>query len=149
MKKHLSIVLLVLLTLSVTASPSLAKDAWHKFSAKEAQSSELGKEKLDANVKLYMKGQKHGKASKTYGEFKSNKRTNSLGKSAQGACDRAFISALLALQSRASKEGGNAVIDIYSITKDKKFESASEYSCVKGSIVTNVALSGTVVKIGK
>ena len=145
MKKWLCVIMFGFFSLALTALPCLAADTWHQFSAKEAQNGTLGKDKLKPDIKLFMKGEAHPKVIKTLGEFKSNQRTNGFGKSAQVACDRAFISALIALQGRVEKEGGNAVIDIYTITKDKIFESAEEYSCIKGGFVTNVALKGTVV----
>ena len=147
MRSCFRIVLPGLITLMFVATPVLAKDTWHQFSAKEAQASTLGKDKLNPSIKLFLKGEKHAKVIKNIGEFKSNKRSNAFGKSAQAACDTAFISALMSLQDRAEKEGGNAVVDIYTITKDKKFESAEQYSCIKGALITNVALMGTVVKL--
>lgn len=149
MKSCFRIVLLGFITLMVIATPALAKDAWHQFSAKEAQASKLGKDKLNPDIKLFMKGEKHAKVIKKMGEYKANKRSNAFGKSAQATCDTSFLSALITLQDRAVKEGGNAVIDIYTITKDKKFESAEQYSCLKGGVVSNVALMGTVVQLAK
>lgn len=149
MKRWFRTLLLGLFTLTVLVSPALAKDNWYQFSAKKAQASELGKEQLHPSIKLYMKGEQHGKVLKRLGEYEANKRTSAFGRSAQSACDRAFLSALKSLQARAEKEGGNAVIDIYTITKDKKFESAEQYSCIKGAFVTNVALMGTVVKLAQ
>jgi len=149
MMKYFLMILLALFTLVLGATPILAKDNWHQFSATDAQVSELGKNSLKPGIKLYMKGEKHGKVVKRMGEYKSNKRSNAFAKSAQTACDRAFISALMALQDRAEKEGGNAVIDIYTITKDQKFESAEEYSCIKGGFVANVALMGTVAQLAE
>ena len=149
MNRFVWMVMLGWFTLAVAATPVLAKDNWHQFSGKDAQVSKLGKDKLLPDVKLYMKGERHANVTKTLGEFKANKRSNGFGKSAQAACDTAFISALMSLQDRAKKEGGNAVIDIYTITKNKKFESVDQYSCIKGSFVTNVALMGTVAVLGK
>ncbi|WP_321367100.1 hypothetical protein [uncultured Desulfuromusa sp.] len=126
-----------------------AADSWHQFSVQDAIKSPLGQDKLRADISLYMKGQKHPNVLKRMGEYKANKRTNGFGKSAQQVCERVFISALMALQDRAAREGGNAVVDIYTITKDKAFESATEYSCIKGGIVGNVALMGTVAKISE
>lgn len=144
MKKWFCVIMFGLFALILTALPSLAADSWHQFSAQEAQAGSLGKAKLKPGIKLFMKGEAHPKVVKTLGEFKSNQRTNGFGKSAQVACDTAFISALISLQGRAEKEGGNAVVDIFTITKDKPFESAEQYSCIKGGFVTNVALKGTV-----
>jgi len=149
MKKSMLVVVVVMSCFGLLAGQALAKDNWHQLSVQDAVSSPLGQEKLSPEIGIYMKGQSHPKVVKRMGEYKSNQRTNGVGKSAQQACDRAFISALMALQNRASREGGNAVIDIYTITKDKKFESATEYSCIKGGFVTNVALMGTVATIQK
>lgn len=149
MKQLLSVTILVFFCLGAMTMPVLAKDNWHQLSAEDAKNSALGKDKLRPEIKLYMKGQAHPKVIKTLGEYKANKRTNGFGKSAQQACDRAFVSALMALQDRAVREGGNAVIDIYTITKDKTYESAEKYSCIKGGFVTNVALMGTVANVAK
>ncbi|HEY5674210.1 MAG TPA: hypothetical protein VIR78_10925 [Malonomonas sp.] len=149
MKRGLGGIIVVLFALVLAAPQAFAADAWHQFSAKQAQSSQLGKDKLNPDIKLFMKGEGHAKIIKSYGEFKTNQRSNGFGKSAEVACEKAFISALIALQGRAVKEGGNAVVDIYTITKDKVFESAEEYSCIKGGFVTNVALKGTVVTLAE
>ncbi len=149
MKRCFCVNLVVFFTLLVAAPQAFAADAWHQFSTKAAQSSALGKDKLNPEIKMFMKGEVHPKVIKNLGEFKSNQRSNGFGKSAQAACDRAFISALMILQERVEKEGGNAVIDIYTITKDKIFESAEQYSCIKGGFVTNVALKGTVVTLAE
>ena len=149
MKNILMIGLLFTFFVSGMGAQALAADSWHQLSAQEAINSSLGQEKLQPEIALYMKGQSHPEVLKTLGEYKTNQRTNGFGKSAKSACDRVFISALMALQDRARKEGGNAVIDIYTITKDKEFSSATEYSCIKGGFVTNVALMGTVATIDK
>ncbi|SDZ74663.1 hypothetical protein SAMN05660420_00091 [Desulfuromusa kysingii] len=140
-------ILATMICFGTLVAQTQAADNWYKFSAQEAMDSSLGNDKLRPEIRLYMKGQKHPGIVKKMGEYKANKRTNGFGKSAQQVCERAFISALMALQDRAVREGGNAVIDIYTITKNIEFESATEYSCIKGGVVGNVALMGTVAKI--
>lgn len=147
MKTALAAIALVAVTLSFLPGQANAADTWHKFPSKQAIDSTLGKEKLLPGVRLYMKGQSNPAVAKKLGEFKSNKRTNAFGKSDESACEIAFISALISLQERAQKEGGNAVVDIYSITKDKRFESPDTYSCLTGTLIANVALMGTVVQL--
>jgi len=149
MRKLSVLAVAVFFGLAITATQVFAEDNWHQLSVSAAKSSSLGLEKLNPDINFYMKGQSHSSVIRKFGEYKSNKRSNGFGKSAQQACDRAFISALMSFQDRALKEGGNAVIDIYSITKDQKFESAEEYSCLKGGFVTNVALMGTVATIAE
>jgi len=99
------------------------------------------------DIPIYMKGQDHPPATNISREFKSNKRTNGFNKSDEKACDIAFVSAIIAFQKRAQKEGANAVIDVYSITKDIVYEDAEHYSCLAGNIVVNVALKGKVATI--
>ena len=126
-----------------------AADKWEQLSVKAALQSDLAKEKLDPGLSFYMKGQKHRKARSTSGEYTSNKRSRKFRRSTEDACQQAFISALLSFQQRANKEDRNAVIDLYSITKDKKFVSTEKYSCLVGGMAANVALRGKVANIGK
>ncbi len=67
----------------------------------------------------------------------------------EDACARALASALLVFKDRARKEGGNAVIDLKSNLNDREEASATEYSCMVGSMMVNVALKGTVVTLDK
>lgn len=149
MNRGLPILVFALLAVPAAATFASAQDERHELPVKHALNSEVGKAKLVKGVKVFMKGQGHPGVAKRYREFKSNKRSNALGKSDQNACDVAFLSALIALQQRAEREGGNAVIDIYSVTKDQKYQSADSYACVSGSMIANVALRGTVVRLGK
>jgi uncharacterized protein YbjQ (UPF0145 family) len=84
---------------------------------------------------------------KDLGVFTANRRTNAFGKSDEAACQIAFLSAIIALQSRAQNMGGNAIVDIKSITKHNDLTSASEYRCAAGDVVANVVLTGRVVKL--
>ena len=108
---------------------------------KSAQSGNLLK------VPVFMMGQSHAKAKRTLGEFKTNQRTNAFNKSDEEACHVAFLSALIALQKRAQAEGGNAVVDIWSITKNEELKSATQYRCAAGNFVANVVLWGTVAEL--
>jgi len=123
-----------------------AEDAWEYFSVQDALNSPLAQEKLESGIKFYMKGQPHGKVSNITKEYSANKRTRKFGRSTEEACQVAFISALMAFQDRAHKENCDTVIDLYSVTKDREFESADQFSCLVGGMVANVALRG---KVGK
>ena len=74
------------------------------------------KETVGTDIKLLLGHAEDacGRARKM-GEFTSNKKTNAANKSDQEACDLAFISAVIGLQQRARKEGGNAVVNIHSV----------------------------------
>ncbi len=128
------------------ASPAGARTTMHDLTVKTARDSEIGRAKL-LDVPFYMAGEKHGAIAKDYGTITSNRRTNAFGKSDEEACQIAFLSAVIALQSRAEQLGGNAVVDVKSLTKNQDLASASKYRCAAGGVVANVALSGRVVRI--
>ena len=130
------------------ALPAAARDTFHDLSAEDAARSTLGEEKL-LDVPFYLKGQKHPKVAQDLGVFTSNRRTNAFNKSDEKACEIAFLSAVIALQQRAKKEGGDAVVDIRSITKHNDLDSPTLYRCVAGNVVANVVLEGRVVRLAK
>jgi hypothetical protein len=130
------------------ALPAEARETFHDLSVEDAKQSTLGQEKL-LDLPIYMKGQKHPKVAKDLGVFTSNRRTNAFNKSDEQACEVAFLSALIALQKRARAEGGDAVVDVRSITKHNDLESATQFRCVAGAVIANVALEGRVVRLGK
>jgi uncharacterized protein YbjQ (UPF0145 family) len=147
MGRHYSILLGCLLCF-FAATTANARTTFHDLSAKEATESETGKTKL-LEVPFYLAGQKHAKVARDFGVFTANKRTNAFGKSDEAACQIAFLSAIISLQKRATELGGDAVVDIKSITKHNDLESATDYRCVAGGVIANVALTGRVVKFEK
>lgn len=127
------------------ATPAFAREDFHDFPVKDAAESELGKERL-FDVPYYMKGQKHPPVASEIGIYTANKRTSGVFKSDEGACKVAFLSALISLQQRANRMGGDGVIDIRSITRHNNLESPTEFRCIAGNIIVNVALEGRVVR---
>jgi len=105
------------------------------------------KEKVGSDIKMFWGTQKTPAVDRKMGEFTSNKKTNAANKSDQDACDLAFISAVIGLQQRARKEGGNAVVNIRSVYKNEDSDSPTEFICGAGKIMAGVALRGTVVKL--
>jgi len=78
-----------------------------------------------------------------------HRRTNAFNKPEQEACDIAFLSAAIVLQQQARRAGGNAVVNISSYFKNDRLDSASEYLCGAGFLMTAVGLRGTVVTLGE
>ena len=144
MKKLTIVVLTLVVAVMLGHGLAQAEDQVLKFPVAHALKSKLAKEKMLDDVRVYMMGQGHPGASRTMREYQSNKR--STGWNDQEACDKAFISAIIALQQRADKERGNGVVEIYSITNNKKTRSAETYSCLRGRSMANVILRGTVVR---
>jgi uncharacterized protein YbjQ (UPF0145 family) len=122
-----------------------ARDTVNTYSLDQALKSEPGK--VGDDIALYFAGQPHPAVQKSMGEFATNKKTNAFGKSDEAACQHVFLSAVLELQERARKEGGNAVINIKSNYKKDLRASATEFTCGAGAVVAGVALVGDVVTL--
>ncbi|KVM73385.1 MULTISPECIES: hypothetical protein [Burkholderia] len=106
-----------------------------------------GAEKVGGDVRLYFADQAHPAVLEQHGAFATNKKTNAFGKSDLEACQHVFLSAVIELQERARKEGGNAVINIKSNYKNDLRASATEFTCGAGAIMAGVALTGDVVTL--
>ena len=146
MKK--AVVAFVCVAAVAATTSSFARDDRLKFPVDAALTKgQSFKEKLDPSIKLYFGSQRTPPVAKKIGEWTSNKKTNAANKSDQEACDLAFISAVIALQQRARKEGGNAVVNIRSVYKQEDSDSPTEFICGAGKIMAGVALRGTVVKL--
>ncbi len=145
MPRTVAVCLLVCLLGATAVS---ARESFRTFPVKEALEKGEREHKL-VDVPLYFGDQKHPKVIQELGVFATNKKTNAFGKSDRVACDWVFLSAVIQLQQRALREGGNAVIDIKSNYKNIEFVSDDEYRCGAGNVVAGVALIGTVVKINK
>lgn len=144
--RTLSILLGTLMAATLTAAH--ARDDQNMYPIADALDTPAAKEKLDPNIKLYFGKQKHPKVEKKLGEWKTNKKTNAFNKSDKEACEWTFLSAVLELQERAQKEGGNAVVNIRSNYKNKETSSETEYMCGNGTLMSGVAFKGEVVKVG-
>ena len=114
------------------------------LSIDEALHSDLAYENLDPDIKLsFGKTDIQGRK---IGTWVSNKKTNSVGKPVTTSCQRAFISALISLQTRARNEGGRMVSNIHSFYKQQPYWSYTDFECEEGHLMSGVALKGTVVK---
>jgi hypothetical protein len=127
------------------ATAAWARETFVDLPVKDAVESKHAKGLHD--VPFFMAGQKHPKVARKIGEWPTNKRTNAFNKTDTDACNLVFLSAIIQLQERARAEGGDAIIDIKSITKHNDLVSSTEFRCAAGNVVANVALTGTVVKL--
>lgn len=148
MKK--AIVTAALLAVSLTASFSAsAEDKMIKFPIAGAMAVNDAQQRLGDSVKFYFADQPTPKVASKITTDKTSQRTNGFGKSSEKACNWVFLSAMLALQKRATEVGADAVINIVSNFKDQEFASQTEYECADGAIMAGVALKGDFVKLAK
>lgn len=124
-----------------------ARNTHLKVSISEAL--ELGERegRLDNSIRLYFGSQRHPEIQRRLGTYTSVKKTNGVGKSDQRACKWAFLSAVITLQGRALREGGNAVVNIRSKYGKNVVSSTTDFECGAGAVIAGVTLIGDVVKI--
>jgi hypothetical protein len=135
----------VSLSAALVTSHAFARNTVNRYPVDAALASEPGK--VGSDIPLFFAGQPHPAVQKTLGQFATNKKTNALGKSDEQACQHVFLSAVIELQERARKEGGNAIINIKSNYKSELRESATDFTCGAGAMVAGVALVGDVVTL--
>jgi uncharacterized protein YbjQ (UPF0145 family) len=127
--------------------PAHARDTKHLLPITVAMETKDAQDKLDGSVKFYFGDQPPPQVLTSLGSDVSNRKTNSFGKSDEKACNWAFLSAMVALQTRAQQMGANAVIKIVSYYNKKVMSSAAEFECHAGAIIAGVVLKGDFVKI--
>lgn len=130
------------------ASSALARDDRLMFPVTEGmERGKTTKDRIDPEIRVYFGKQKSPAVERKLGEFTANRKTNATNKTDKEACEISFVSAIISLQQRARKEGGNAVINVASVYRNENRESNTEYLCGAGTFVSGVALRGTVVKL--
>lgn len=148
MKKAIVTAALLAVSLTVSFSAS-AEDKMIKFPIAGAMAVNDAQQRLGDSVKFYFADQQTPKVASKITTDKTSQRTNGFGKSSEKACNWVFLSAMLALQKRATEVGADAVINIVSNFRDQEFASQTEYECADGAIMAGVALKGDFVKLAK
>lgn len=136
---------LVACLLSLLAFSAGALADYDRFPVSDVLSNHA--DELDSSIALYFRGQSHPAVEERMGEYTSSRRTRARRRAADDACQWAMLSALLALQERAVREGGNAVVDIRSIYDHNELDDGSEYECEVGRMMAGAAMRGRVVKL--
>lgn len=142
-------VLLVGLAAALAVTVTSARDERVRFLVADAVTSGGAKARLNPSIALYFGDSAHPAVERSFGVFTSNKKTNGFNKSDKGACEWAFLSAMLSFQDRVLREGGDAVINIRSYYKRNTFSSQTEYECGAGNVMVGVTFQGEVVKLKK
>lgn len=132
-----------------STSSGFARNDIEDHSIRRALETGDAKDKIDPRIKLSFGHRTQSDVGRRIGRWKAYKKANGVGRSDDVACQRAFLSALISLQDRAKKMGGNAVININSYYDNRETSSKTTYVCGSGGLMSAVALMGTVVWIGK
>lgn len=139
--------LIALAFTSVLCLPAVARDTTLHIPLADVLDMPDAVGKLDPDIKFYLAGQATPKVVKRFSSDVTNPKTNGFNKSDEVACKWAALSALISLQERTKREGGNAVVDIVSYYKKVEYKSATDFECHAGAFVTGVALKGTSAKV--
>ena len=139
----------ITIIVAMTVSASYARDDIGSYNIKAALSTEDAKAKLGNDIQFYFGDQKHGKVTKKFGVFGTNKKSNAFNKSDQEVCEWVFLTAMLQMKSKAQQLGANAVINIKSNYRNVLTSSTETFQCGAGTFVAGVALQGEFVTIGK
>lgn len=141
--------LLLVLLFSVSISHAYARDTVMNIPLADVLAMPEAHEKLDGSVSFYLSGQKTPKVTEKMSSDVSNRKTNAVGKSDEESCRWVALSALLAFQESAKRNGANAVIDLVSYYKKNEVKSADSIECHAGGLMSGVALKGTYAKIAR
>lgn len=143
--KTLSIVCALLFALS--ANTAFARDTKVMLNIEEIMQTADYQDKLDPEIKFYFGDQPYGEIQRSYGTYVTNKKTNAFNKGDHEACRWVTLTALLTLQERAKREGGNAIVDITSYYKKRTLKSDIDIECHAGTFIAGTALRGKIVKL--
>jgi uncharacterized protein YbjQ (UPF0145 family) len=139
----------VIVSAASWAPQSLARNTEYHLSIADVQHHPDYAAKVGDDVAFYFGAQRTPPIRQNFGEFVSNKKSNSFGKSDEAACAWAMLSALKEFRDRATSLGGNAVVGVISYYQKQAQSSETEYDCHAGGFVAGVALKGTVVKLAQ
>lgn len=141
-----ALVTLVVIASLLFVNPTHARNTLHQLPIADVLNNPDYASQLEG-VKFYFGNQPHPEVVKSFGQDRTNKKTNAFGKSDDEACQWVMLSALLQLKQRADQLGANAVINIKSNYKNNLTSSETEYTCGAGAIMSGVALVGDFVLI--
>lgn len=127
--------------------PAQARDTKLMMPLAAAMAANDAQGRLGDTVKFYFGNQKTPAIAQRLGVDKTSQKTNSFGKSAETACNWAFLSGMLRLQQRAKELGADAVVNIVSNYKNEEMSSETEFECHDGAMMSGVALKGEFVKL--
>lgn len=133
--------------LLVLAASAQARDTEYHLKIADVLQDPASQPKLGNDVRFFFGDQPSPPVAHNFGEYVTNRKTDSVGRPDEVACRWAMLSALIELRERALKLGGNAVTNIVSYYRKNVRSSTTEYECHAGAIVAGVALRGVVVKL--
>lgn len=119
---------------------SCTTGAPQKININEALNTPVAKKVIDPSIKLYFGQDAPGKLIQQ--GVTARRSANAVFKSNFNTCTRAFINAIIALQSRAKALGATKITNIQSNFSSGIPDTPGTFTCGPGNVVTGVALKG-------
>lgn len=141
--------LLAVTACAVTAlghSPASAAETLHMVSIQQALATPDAQTELDHKVHFYFGDAEHPPVIKDFGGLITHKENNAVTNSDNTSCNRAFLSAVVQLQTRAEELGADSVINIHSYYKQHDVSNREQAECYVGFFTSGVTLMGEFVK---
>ena len=129
--------------------PLEAKDRKVMMPIDRAMQSPEFREKVGKKVQFHFGNPAKAPGGASFGYGTADLKTNILDKTDEQACQRVFLSCLIALRKTADSLRTDAVIGISSMYNGEEMSSDSLYECHLGSVAAGVALRGNFVKVIK
>ncbi|WP_262927447.1 excinuclease ATPase subunit [Phytohalomonas tamaricis] len=124
-----------------------ARDTFYMMPYKDVLALPDAQQKLDPAIRMYFGDQVHPEIQTRRGGYFTERKTNSVTKSDEGACRWVALSALIDLQERARQVGANAIVNIVSYYDKRENSDNNRYECHAGNVVAGVTLKGDMVTI--
>jgi hypothetical protein len=129
------------------AAPAQAKDERMLLDISAALGTPEGRDRFDDTVQFLWADQAFPPPAQSFDITTAEHRAFAPTRTDEEACYIAFIEALAALRDHAKELGGNAVVNIKSIYKNREFRSDTQFECRAGYVVNSVSLEGRIVKL--
>jgi uncharacterized protein YbjQ (UPF0145 family) len=133
------------LTMILVAPTALAREDAVQISVQYVKDN-ADQSRVLQNISWHMNGERHRGVAQRYNLAATTKSTNAAFKSDEAACSRAFLSAIIQLQTAARNMGADGVIEIKSNAAGQTYEKADNFLCTAGNILARVSLTGVPVK---
>lgn len=131
------------------AAAALARDDKFMMPLKSILESKDFKDKVGSDIKFVFGDTAIPAGAASLGEVKTNKKTNSVGKSDSAGCEWVFLGAMKAIAAKARSVGATSVVGLQSNYKNVPYSSTTDYECHVGTVVSGVALKGVMIKEAK
>jgi hypothetical protein len=124
-----------------------ARDEQRLYDIAPARATPAARDRFDETIVFHWAEAEAPVIERSFAIHTSERRTFLPTRTEQQACEQSFIESLAGLRDAARKAGGDAVVAIKSLHKNREFRSATQYECRLSYFAASVTLEGRIVKL--